>query len=158
MKTLIVYKSVHHGNTQKIVEVMAKILNAESLYPNKINPKFLSKYDLIGFGSGVYFSMHHEDLFNFIDKLPKMNNKNCFIITTSGSWNIKFLNDFNNPLKRKLELKGFNILGTFTCRGLDTFGALKKIGGLNKGRPNNTDLAKAKDFASNIKYLVKALK
>lgn len=158
MKTLIIYNSIHHGNTQKIVEAMAKVLNAHFLKPEKVDPKSLRNYDLLGFGSGIYFSMHHESLFHFLDKVPKMQDKKSFIITTSGSWSIKYLNDFNAPLKKKLELKGFNVLGAYTCRGFDTVGPLKKIGGLNKDRPNKKDIKKAKDFAQNLKMLVEALK
>lgn len=158
MKTLIVYNSIHHGNTQKIADIMAKVLEAKLVKPDKVEIKGLDKYDLFGFGSGIYFSMHHESLFQILDKMPRMKDKNAFIFTTSGSWSIKFLNDFNAPLRKKLESKGFNILGNFTCRGFDTVGPLKKIGGLNKGKPDNKDVNHAAAFAENLRMVVEALR
>ena len=153
MKTLIIYKSVHHQNTEKIVREMVKVLKAEMTIPEKVKINNLKNYDLIGFGSGIYFSIHHETLFYLLDKMPSMKGKKAFIITTSGSWEIKYLNDFNLPLKRKLIEKGFKVVGIFTCRGLDTVGPLKHIGGLNKGRPNNNDLHKARSFAKKLEAL-----
>ena len=31
----------------------------------------IEKYDLIGFGSGIYFGKHHKKLLKFIDEIPK---------------------------------------------------------------------------------------
>ncbi len=150
MKTLIIYNSIHHKNTEKIAKVIAEVLKAKLVKPEEVNLKTIKNYDLIGFGSGIYFSMHHESLFNLLDKMPKMDNKKAFIFSTSGSWHIKYLNDFNAPLKRKLQNKGFTITGIFNCRGYDTVGPLKLVGGLNRGRPNKNDFQKAKEFAENL--------
>lgn len=150
MKTLIIYNSVHHHNTEKIAKAMAEVLNAKLTKPENIDLKSINEYDLIGFGSGIYFSIHHESLFNILDKMPKMKNKKAFIFATSGSWHIKFCNDFNAPLRKKLESKGFDIIGTFSCRGYDTIGPFKLIGGLHRGRPNEKDIQEAKEFASNL--------
>jgi flavodoxin len=46
--------------------------------------------------------------------------------------------------------KGFNILGEFTCFGLDTEGMLRLTGGANKGRPNEEDLKRAEEFARTL--------
>lgn len=55
-------------------------------------------------------------------------------------------------LKRwlKLSIKGFDIIGEFSCRGFDTVGPFKLIGGISKGRPNEKDLKQAKIFAKNL--------
>jgi len=53
-------------------------------------------------------------------------------------------------LRKKLIEKGFNIVGEFSCKGFDTFGMLKYIGGINKNRPNEKDLEKAKSFAEEL--------
>ena len=60
MKTLIIYTSVHHGNTEKVAGVMASILNARLLQVKQATASMLDKYDLIGFGSGIYFGRHHK--------------------------------------------------------------------------------------------------
>lgn len=78
MKTLIIYESVRHGNTEKIAKAMAGVLEADLLKPDEIDAKILLEYDLIGFGSGIYFGKHHKRLLAFIDSLPKLNKKDSF--------------------------------------------------------------------------------
>jgi flavodoxin len=46
--------SYHHKNTEKIAQVMAKVLDAPIKTPQQIHPAELQEYDLIGFGSGIY--------------------------------------------------------------------------------------------------------
>jgi flavodoxin len=41
-------------------------------------------------------------------------------------------------------------VGDFVCKALDTYGPLKLIGGLNKGRPNEEDYQKAREFAQGL--------
>ena len=58
----------------------------------------------------------------------------------------------HKPIKEEMTQKGFNIIGDFYCKGYMTHSFTKHIfGGLNKGRPNDNDLKKAKDFALKIK-------
>jgi len=151
MKTLILYTSVHHGNTEKVVKAMASVLNADLLRVEQADENVLAGYDLIGFGSGIYFGRHHESLLNFVDRLPMLRNKKAFILSTSGLRRIRPIYDFDKPLREKLQQKGFNIIGEFSCRGFDTSRAAKIIGGINKGRPNAKDLQKAEEFARGLK-------
>ena len=151
MKALIIYISVHHGNTEKIAKVMANILDADLLQVEQADASMLEQYDLIGFGSGIYFGKHHNSLLDFVDKLPMMRNKKAFIFSTSGLRKIWFIHNFDKPLKRKLQREGFDIIGEFSCRGLDTYRATKLVGGINKGRPDAKDLRQAKDFARSLK-------
>ena len=37
MKTLIIYKSIHLGNTKKIAETIAKVLDADLLQPGQLD-------------------------------------------------------------------------------------------------------------------------
>ena len=46
--------------------------------------------------------------------------------------------------------KGFRIIGEFSCKGYDTFGPLKFIGGINKGKPDEKDLKRAREFAKTL--------
>ena len=52
MKTAIVYASVHHGNTKKIIDEIAKTNDVELIDATQTVEKDLSEYDLIGFASG----------------------------------------------------------------------------------------------------------
>ena len=56
----MVYISMHHGNTEKIAKTMAKILDADLVQVKQVDAIMLEQYDLIGFGSGIYFGKHHE--------------------------------------------------------------------------------------------------
>jgi Flavodoxins len=75
MKTLIIYISIHHGNTEKVAKAMTEVLNAKLVKPYEVDTTTLSRYDLIGFGSGIYFGKHHENLLRFVDSLPMQENK-----------------------------------------------------------------------------------
>jgi flavodoxin len=151
METLIIYISVHHGNTEKIAKVMANTLDAILLEVKQADASMVGQYDLIGFGSGIYFGKHHKSLLDFVDRLPVLRNKKAFIFSTSGLRKIRFIHKFDKPLREKLQRKGFDIIGEFSCRGLDTYRATKLVGGVNKGRPDAKDLKQAEDFASGLK-------
>ncbi|MGZ8932602.1 MAG: flavodoxin domain-containing protein [Halobacteriota archaeon] len=59
MKTLIVYASIHHQNTEKVANVMAEELGADLVPIGQAQPDTLTAYDLVGFGSGVYYMKLH---------------------------------------------------------------------------------------------------
>ncbi|MDW8034446.1 MAG: flavodoxin family protein [Nitrososphaerota archaeon] len=148
MKTLIIYVSIHHGNTEKIARAMGEALKADLAKPTELSVEVISKYDLIGFGSGIYFGKHHPSLFLLIDKLPYQNGKMAFIFSTSGLRKIWLLHDFDKPLRSKLLAKGFNVLGEFNCKGWDTYPLwVKPFGGINKGKPGIKEIEEAKHFA-----------
>jgi flavodoxin len=151
MKALIIYISVHHSNTEKIAKAMANTLDATLLEVKQANASILEQYDLIGFGSGIYFGKHHESLLDFVNKLPMLRNKKAFIFSTSGLRKIPLIHNFDKPLRKGLQQKGFDIIGEFSCRGLDTYRATKLVGGINKDRPNAQDLRQAEDFAKGLK-------
>jgi len=130
---------------------MANILDAGLLQVKQVDTSILEQYDLIGFGSGIYFGKHHQNLLDFVDKLPLIQNKKAFIFSTSGLRKIRFIHNFDKPLKEKLQRKGFDIIGEFSCRGYDTSPAAMIVGGINKSRPDAKDLKQAEDFAKSLK-------
>ena len=72
MKIAIVYASVHHGNTKKLVDAIADAYGTELIDATKIKEKNLSEYDLIGFASGIYYSKFHKSVLKFAeDNLPE---------------------------------------------------------------------------------------
>lgn len=150
MKSLIVLVSYHHNNTQKIAEVMARVLDAQVKTPEQINPDDLQQYDLIGFGSGIYAGRHHRTLRKFADELPKVVNKKAFVFSTCS--NTRNAPKYHSLLREKLQSKGYTILGESNCAGFITWGPYKLVGGLKKGRPNADDLKLAEEFANNLKY------
>lgn len=150
MKTLIICDSVHHGNTRKIAEVFAKSLEATILTSSEVSESILQEYELIGFGSGIYVGKHHKNLLALADLILSGKGKKAFIFSTSG-FGEGMMEKHHKSLKRKLEKKGFEIIGEFTCKAYDTFGPFKLIGGLNKGRPNEKDFDRAREFAKGLK-------
>ena len=52
MKTAIIYASVHHGNTKKIIDEIVRTNEVDLIDATQVTEKDLSCYDLIGFASG----------------------------------------------------------------------------------------------------------
>ena len=142
MKKLVIYSSVHHGNTEKVAKAMAQALKAEVIKAESVDVKTIQDYDLIGFGSGIYGGKVHKSMLKLIENLPEMQNKRVFVFSTSGVGK----KDYNNDTAEKLSAKGCTVAGSFACRGYDTFGPFKLIGGIAKGRPNDEDILNAKNF------------
>ena len=155
-KSLLVVFSYHHQNTEKIANVIAKVLDAQ-IYktPLQINFEDLQEYGLIGFGSGIYSGKHHKILLDLADKLPQVTNQKAFIFSTYGAPEISVTKEFivknHSTLREKLQSKGYLIIDEFSCAGFNTNSFLKLFGGINKGRPNAEDLKHAEEFAQNLK-------
>jgi flavodoxin len=136
METLIVYKSVFHGNTKKIAIAMSEVLDAKSLDVENADKKIIEGYDVVGFGSGIYYDKPQKKLMEYIEGLDNVNNKKAFVFSTSR----QNRSDYNNWFKEKLSDKGFIIIGEFHCKGYSIF----------KGNPNEDDLKNAREVARNI--------
>ena len=50
-KYLIIYESIHHGNTEKIANAMADELDATLVKSSDVKPDQIKNASLIGFGS-----------------------------------------------------------------------------------------------------------
>jgi flavodoxin len=154
MTSLLIVFSYHHKNTEKIAKVFAKILDAQIKKPQQINPEELHKYDLIGFGSGIYGEKHHKTLLDLAENLPPVTNKHAFIFSTHGAPSIageEYVEQNHSSLREKLQARGYVIVDEFSCRGFNTNSFIKLFGGINKGRPNAEDLKRAEAFAQNLK-------
>jgi len=155
IKSILVVISIHHNNTLKIANVIAKNLNAQVKKPQEINPKEIQGYDLVGFGSGIYSTKHHISLLNLAEKLPKVVNKKAFIFSTAGITNKDKTKKDHSRFREKLQEKGYKIINDFQCKGFNTNSFLKYFKGMNKGRPNADDLKYAEEFARNLKKKLK---
>lgn len=146
MKTVMIYASIHHGNTKKIVEAMAKELSADIIDITKNANPDISGYDIIGFASGIYFQSFHEKIKNFISKASFGKGQKVFLADTCG---LEYC-DYTKKIRKMLQSKGACCVGTFQCRGYDTFGIFGKIGGIAKRHPNEKDIQKARTFAADL--------
>ena len=119
MRTAIIYASVHHGNTMKIVKEIANSEQVDLIDATQISEKDLTNYDLIGFASGIYYRKFHQSVLNFA----------AF-----------------QSIETITENKQCTVKGKFSCKGYDTYGPFKLIGGIAKGHPDEKDLSNAVEF------------
>ncbi len=68
MRKAIVYASVHHGNTEKLVKGIAEECQVDLIDAVKQPDADLNSYDMIGFASGIYFSKFHQSILEFAEK------------------------------------------------------------------------------------------
>lgn len=130
----------------KIAEAMSEVAPATVIDLDYAKFYKLSEYDIVGFGSGIYYGKHAKELFDFIKPLCNKN-KYCFVFSTSGSKNYE---KNNRALIKLLESKNKTVLGSFGCQGLDKFFIFGLFGGMNKGRPNTEDFDAAQEFITEI--------
>ncbi|MGC4934818.1 flavodoxin family protein [Gordonia sp. DT30] len=143
--TLLVCVSRSHGNTRCVAEAMASVLGAEVVDPGEVDAGRLAEVDLIGFGSGIYNQRFDSRLRDFIDAVPPGNAGACaFVFYTSG------FRPITGPLTRRIERHGRSVVGTFGCRGWDTSPPFGLAGGLRRGRPDDRDLERARQFAADL--------
>ena len=139
MKTVIICYSRHHGNTRKVVEAIAQGHDVTLIDAAAETEADLSVYDLIGFASGIYFGKFHESVLKFAQKnLPQ--GKKVFLLSTYGGGN------GTKAIEETVKARGAQIVGQFGCKGYDTFGPFKLVGGIAKGHPDQTDLENARRF------------
>jgi flavodoxin len=151
ISSVIICYSAHMGNTLKVARVIGEVLGAEIYKPGELDPReAVKKYQLIGLGSGIYYGRHHPSIITFAERLPEARDRYVFVFSTSGLPKIPVLHNYHKPLITILSRKGFRLVGEFSCRGYNLHGALRLIGGMNKGRPNAEDLERARRFAENI--------
>ena len=72
--------------------------------------------------------------------------KNVFLIYTCGMP----VKDYAKSIKSTLSLKKCNVLGTYCCKGYDTYGPFKLIGGINKENPTEDEINGAVRFYNEI--------
>ena len=146
MSTCIFYYSKHHGNTKKLLDAIKaadpEVVLIDSTEKHEAD---LNGYDRIGFASGVYYSKFAEQVLTFAKvNLPAQ--KDVFYLATAGN-PIKL--NFNSIAEIAKD-KQCNELGRFQCKGFDTFGPFKLVGGIQKGHPTEDEIAEAVEFYKNL--------
>jgi flavodoxin len=147
-RVAVVVSSWHHGNTRKIADAIADELHADVLTVEEAYAVDLTQYDLVGFGSGIYFAKHDEKLFDLIKAKPTLPHK-TFLFSTAGNtllWRL-----YHRGLRRALTTRGSIVIHEFNCPGWDSVGPFSLFGGFYRTRPNNKDLARAREFARRLK-------
>jgi len=153
MKSLVVCSSKSHGSTRRVADRIAEVLDAEVVSPESVDPATIRDYDLVGFGSGIYYMTVDARLRKLIRRVPAVDHIRAFTFFTSGARELPLLG-YHKPVRKQLESKGFEVIGSFSCRGLDTVGPFGFIGGINRGRPDDHDLDRAARFAARLREKV----
>ena len=154
MKILLIVKSTHQQNTLKIAEAMSEVAPLTVVELENANCYNLFDYDIVGFGSGIYYGRHDKEVIKFVEDLPDKH-LYSFVISTSGSAKHS---KYNKALATLLEKKNKPVLGTFGCKGLDKFFIFKLFGGLNKTHPDENDFDKAQQFIIEVMEKYEQLK
>lgn len=145
MKTIIIYESTHHGNTKKLVDAIAQRYGVQTVAIEKVSGVDWKAYDRIGIASGVAFGKFYEATEAFAqESLPE--GKEVFFLYTCGNDTGKYA----NSVSAKAQAKGCKVLGVYGCRGFDTFGPFKLIGGIAKGHPTQEEIDGAVDFYGSL--------
>ena len=149
MSALIVCCSRSHGNTAKVARAIGDVLDAEVVNPADVSPEQVAANDLVGFGSGIYAASFDPELRRFAVSLAQVHDKRAFVFATSGFGRVLEL-PIRTPLATLIRTAGYQMVGSFCCPGWDTWLPLRLVGGLNKGRPNEADLERAREFARRL--------
>ncbi len=142
MNILIVFKSYHRKNTEKVARAMAEEMGATMVNVEDVRIEDLADYDLIGFGSGIYGGKPHKSLFSLVEKMTPTTKK-AFIFSTSGEPK----GEYHQLLREHLLAKGFQIVGEFQCPGQGGFLGFTFS---NRGHPDEKDLQDARAFAKSL--------
>lgn len=141
MKTAVCYYSRHHGNTLKVLQAMAAEGSMDLIDVTTRQAVRLDDYDCIGFASGIYAFDFQKSVAAFARQYLPQGKPVFFVYTYGGA-----KGNGAKAVKAVAEEKGCRVLGEFSCRGFDTFGPFKLVGGIAKGHPNDRDLEKARRF------------
>ena len=145
MKAAIIYHSEHHGNTKKLLDAMAMQKDITLISADGCGELELAEYDLIGFASGIYYQKFHESVLRAAEQ-QFLAGASVFLIYTYG---VK-RDSYPTAIREIVERRGAKVIGTYCCPGYDTFGPFKLVGGIDKGRPNEEDIAGAVNFYQSL--------
>ena len=140
MRTAIIYASMHHGNTYKLVEAIKNKYGITVFDATKEAEIDLSGYDIIGFASGIAFGKFYPQINRIAEScLPE--GKKIFFLYTCGN-----KGSYTKNIRKIVSGKSCDILGTYGCQGWDTYGPLKLVCGINKCNPTEDEISAAVAF------------
>lgn len=145
MKTLIICGSTHHGNTRKLCDAIAAAEPDVDLLAVGRGPIPWEGYGRIGFASGVAFGKFYPAITEAAQSIPA--GKEVFFLYTCG----KNSRDFSEQLAETVKARDCTVLGSYGCKGFDTYGPFKLIGGINKDHPDRAERDGAVAFYRRLK-------
>ncbi len=143
---LIVFCS-RTDNTRRVAAAMAKPLAAELVAIDQLKDHQLRGRPVIGLGSGVYWLRLERRIVDLAGRIPS--NCRVFIFSTSG-WGTTWDAFYRSDLEKKLRQRGVEVIDRWHGPGQDRNPLFKWLG-ISRGRPNDEDIRRAREFAMVIK-------
>ncbi len=134
MKSLIIFSSRHHENTQKLVNAIARKYPVDLVDADVSCHIPLEEYDLIGFASGIDFGKFYPSVTDIASALPA--GKRVYALFICAKDNGKY----GSEIQEIAVQRDCCYLGQFGCRGFNTYGPWKLIGGMNRQNPSPDEL------------------
>ncbi len=147
VSALIVYVSVSpYGNTRQVAQAMAPVLGAQIAAPGEVTTGDVAAHELAAFGSGIYSFTYHPQLWRLAAALRPAPGAAAFVFSTSGGPAALFWPS-TRLLMALLAERGYQVIGSFSCRGAYDWGSLPLPAG-NLGHPDANDLLAARERAA----------
>lgn len=141
VKTVILYYSKHHGNTKKLVDAIKDKYDVTAVDILKKEETDLVSADMIGIASGIYAGSFAKPLLRYLkENLP--DGKRVFFISTSAGPKP----GYEKTVKTLTDNKSCEFMGSYSCKGFNTFGPTKLFGGTAKGHPTEDEINGAVSF------------
>jgi flavodoxin len=139
---VIVYYS-KGGHTRKIANAIADELGAKAFDIKGGEQPDPAKADMLIVGSGTYGGKAGPEIINFLNALAPVPNKKAACFSTCAGNTEAVIAEMTAILKAK----GYAMVECFNCLG--QFALFK-----NRGRPNEEDVQKAKEYAGCLKRAI----
>lgn len=144
-KAVIIYASKHHGNTYKLVKGISERCEVTTIDATKQSVMDLQDYEVIGFASGIDFGKFYKEIETFAkDNLPMK--KQVFFLYTCAMER----KGFTDSMKKIALEKDAIVLGEYGCKGYNTYGPWKLIGGMNRNHPTEEEIQSAVSFFESL--------
>ena len=144
-KIAIIYASTHHGNTLKLVDAICQTYPVVKIDATVQKDADLSAYEMLGFASGIDFGKFYDPVERFLtENLPQK--KKVFFLYTCAAVREGFTKNMQEEARKKEAV----LLGEYGCKGFNTYGPWKLIGGMNKKHPTAEEIANAVRFFESL--------
>ena len=140
MTTQLIYHS-RTGNTRQVAEAMARELKVEPIAIEDEHECEIRAGDLLFLGDGVYWNRPSRPMRRFVQNLPSLEGVKIALFGTYGGWPRQL-----DWMAKRLQQKGANILGRFSCKGRDW----AFLGLIARHHPSRKDLKAATAFAAQM--------
>ena len=144
MKSIIIYESTHHGNTKKLVDAIVGKHQVEAVSIENADSIDLSAYEMIGLAAGIAFGKFYKRMEKFAESISS--GSRVFLLYTCGNPSSGYV----KSITRTLESNGAEVVGNYGCKGYDTYGPFKLVGGIAKGHPTEEEIIGAVAFYDKI--------